>query len=358
MEHVGIDLGAVKSHVVRMNEKGDVVERWALRTRELESWLSRIKPSRVVMEACTQSTAVARMARRLGHEAVIVSGTLVRALGVGARGIKTDDRDAEVLARASVRNETLPSVHLRSEPSAEKRGVIQARNRLVNCRRQCSTSIKSHLRSQLLSIRGRADRKAFASNVRELLQTTPDGLPSYIETLLKTFEFLTEQIDALEVELSELAKNTEPCTKLMELPGVGPLVSLSFVTTIDDPSRFPNADSLASFLTLVPGESTTGGNIHRTGTIHAGPKWLKALLVQAAWVAWRSVPEEPMVQWAKSIGDKRGTRIAIVALARKLATVMWAMWRRHESYRPERAASTRPPSLAPTGSKMMATARP
>lgn len=341
MDHVGIDLGATKSHVVRMNAGGDVVERWALRTSELDGWLRRLPPCRVVMEACTQSWTVARLARSHGHVAIIVSGTLVRALGVGARGIKTDDRDAEVLAQASVRNEKLPSVHLRSEQAVHQRALINSRCRLVKIRAQCTLSVKSYLRGRLLATRGRANPASFCSTVRELLTSTPDGLPTHIDALLQTFEFLTKQIDALEAQITEIAEQNTPCIRLMELPGVGPQVALSFVSTIDDPSRFRSADELASFLALAPGESTTGGKVHRTSTIHAGPVWLKALLVQAAWVAWRSTPDAPMILWAKAIADKRGKRIAIVALARKLATVMWAMWRTNEPYHPERAARTR-----------------
>lgn len=246
MDHVGIDLGAMKSHVVRLDSKGEVVERWSLKTTELESWMRRLERSRVVMEACTQSAAIARQASKVGHEAIIVSGTLVRALGVGARGIKTDDRDAEVLARASLRNESLPSVHIRSEQATAQRGLIQARCHLVRMRRQSSTAIKSHLRGRLLQVRGRADGIAFASKVRELLELTPDGLPSHIETLLETFEFLTKRIESLDAQISELAEHNVACAKLMELPGVGPIVALSFVSTIDDPSRFMTATRLGA----------------------------------------------------------------------------------------------------------------
>lgn len=115
MEHVGLDLGAKRTHVVRLASNGQVAERLQVPTRELPGWLKKLPPSRVVMEACTQSPAIARASKAANHETIVVPGQLVRALGVGARGIKTDDRDAEVLARASVRSEVLPSVHLRTE---------------------------------------------------------------------------------------------------------------------------------------------------------------------------------------------------------------------------------------------------
>ena len=105
MEHIGIDLGAKHSHIVVMTPAAEVSLRTRLETSRLPRWLSDRAACRVVMEACTQSPAIARASRAAGHETVVVPTNLVRALGVGARGIKTDDRDAEVLARASVRNE-------------------------------------------------------------------------------------------------------------------------------------------------------------------------------------------------------------------------------------------------------------
>jgi transposase len=341
MDHVGIDLGATKCHVVRLSAAGEELERLALRTVEVEGWLRRLAPNRVVMEASTQSRAVAKMAKASGHTPIVVSGTVVRALGVGARGIKTDDRDAEVLARASLRNEWLTGVHQRSEQATHQRELIGGRARLVKMRKQASASVKSYMRGRLIHLKGRASTVTFTETVRSLLLKTPEGVPVHLEALLQTFDFLTTQIEKLNEQIAAIVAESEICKNLMTLPGVGPNVALSFVSTIDEVKRFETADELGSFLALTPGESTTGGRIRRTGTIHAGPVWLKALLVQAAWSTWRTTPEAPMVLWARAIADKRGKRIAIVALARKLATVMWAMWKNNESYRPEKASSIR-----------------
>jgi len=337
MDHVGIDLGATKCHVVRLDGKGDVLERQAIRTGEMEGWLKRLEPSRVVMEACTQSPLMSRLAGR-NHQAVVISSTLVRALGVGARGIKTDDRDAEVLARASLRNETLPSVHVRSERATHQRELVATRARLVRMRNQTALSVKSYLRGRFIMLKGRANCLAFCTAVRSVLEKTPEGLPSHIELMLETFAFLAKQIERLQEQITEIAEQSEVCKKLMTIPGVGPHVAVAFTCTIDEVARFKSADELGSYLTLSPGEATTGGNIRRTKTLRAGPVWLKALLVQSSWSMWRCRPDSPMVLWAKRIADKRGKRIAIVALARKLATVMWAMWKRDEPFRPERAA--------------------
>lgn len=341
MEHLGIDLGSRHSHVVVISHRAEVTLRRKIVTANLGRWLRARPRARVVMEACTQSPSVARASLAVGHQTVVVPGSLVRALGVGARGIKTDDRDAEVLARASLRNEHLPCVHLRSERSRRRREVIAARALLVDARKSLALSLKSWLRGRLVTLKGRANSPAFCEAIRHAALEHEDGLPAAMETLLETFEHLCAQIQELDGSIKELVEQDPICVQLMKIPGVGPQVSLAFTTHIDDPKRFENANQLGSYLALVPGEATTGGKVVRTSTIKAGPAYLKALLVQAAWSMWRTRPNDPAVVWARNIADKRGKRIAIVALSRKLATVMWSMWKHDTPYDPSRASIAR-----------------
>lgn len=141
MDHIGIDLGAAHSHIVIMSNDGQRTLQCKVRTGELSQWLKNRGVGRVVLEACTQSPAVARAALTAGHTTCVIPGTVVRALGVGARGIKTDDRDAEVLARASVRNEQLPSVHLRSERSRQRRELLSAARLSLGSANTCANPV-------------------------------------------------------------------------------------------------------------------------------------------------------------------------------------------------------------------------
>lgn len=341
MEHIGIDLGSRHSHVVVLSASGEVSARRAVKTIELGRWLGRRPAGRVVMEACTQSPAIAKASRDAGHETIVVPGTVVRALGVGARGIKTDYRDAEALARCSVRSEELPSVHVRSERSRSRRELLAARSTLVGARRTIGVSVKSWLRGRLVQITGRANTPAFCEAVRRVALEHEEGLPEAIEVMLATFEHLCAQIATLDARIESIVAEDATCQRLMAIPGVGPQVSLALTTHVDDPERFASADEVGSYLALVPGEATTGGKLRRTSTIKAGPSYLKALLVQAAWSMWRTRPNDPMVLWARAIGERRGKRIAIVALARKLATVMWSMWKHQTDYDPLRASLAR-----------------
>jgi transposase len=341
MNHIGIDLGATHSHVVVLSASGELQLQKKVKTTELPHWLQRQAASHVVMEACTQSPAIGRAAREARHVTKIVPAQFVKLLGVGARGIKTDGRDAGALARASLHNDQLPSVHVRSEQSYSRRELISSRALLVKSRRSIAVSIKSWLRGRLVMLRGRASSHVFCDAVRKAALEQPDGLPIAIELLLQSFEHLTEQIAALDELISNAAGKDAVCERLMTIPGVGPQIALAFVTHLDCPGRFGSADELASYLALVPGEATTGGKVVRTRTIKAGPKYLKALLIQAAWGLWRSRPTDPVVLWARAIADKRGNCTAIVALARKLATMMWSMWKHGTAYNPAQASSMR-----------------
>jgi transposase len=244
-------------------------------------------------------------------------------------------------------------VHLRSELSRSRRGLLASRALLLSARKRIGVSIKSWLRGRLVRLSGRANSLAFCDAVRAIALESPEGLPMAIELLLQSFTHLTEQMETLDEQITALADEEPICARLRTMPGVGPIVALSFVTHLDDVTRFASAEQLASYLALVPGEATTGGKTKRIGTIKAGPAYLKALLVQSAWSMWRCRPSDPVVLWARRIADKRGKRIAIVALARKIATVLYAMWKHGKTYDPALAAMARLEAEATLASSAM-----
>jgi transposase len=177
--------------------------------------------------------------------------------------------------------------------------------------------------------------------VRRLALDQPEGLPTEIGVLLTSYESLTEQIDKLDEELERLAEQDETSKLLMTMPGIGPIAATMFAAHVDDVSRFESGEQLASYLGLVPGEATTGGKVVRTSMIKAGPKQLRSQMVQSAWTLRRSRPNDPIVLWARRIEEKRGKQIAIVALARKMTKVLYAMWKAQKPYDAARASEAR-----------------
>jgi transposase len=178
--------------------------------------------------------------------------------------------------------------------------------------------------------------------VRETTLQRPDGLPEYIERTLKTLDTLNEQILAADKELSRLAEQDPTCQRLMSVPGVGPVTSLRFVAALDDVSRFPTSHAVQSYLGLTPGERSSSERQQRTGITKAGPAPVRRALVQAAWNLRRFRPADPISLWAAQIEQRRGKFVATVAVARKLAGVLFAMWRDGSRYEPGHLRLSKP----------------
>lgn len=332
MEHIAIDLASRESQICVRSPEGTILEERRLKTDALDHFLKQRPASRVVIETSAETFAVADVAKSLGHEVRVVPATLVRSLGVGARGVKTDRRDAQVLSEVSARI-NLPSVHLPSAASRDKRAICTSREALVQARTQLINSVRGWLRTQRRRVSGMSS-KTFGTRLKQ----SDLPWPSHIQSMLTVIETLAAQIRSLDNEVAELAKNDAVCARLMTVPGVGPVTALRFVAAIDDCSRFQSASAVQAYFGLVPGERSSGEKKCRTSLTKAGNSKVRWTLVQAAWSAWRYRGGDPMVTWAKRIAERRGKHVAVVALARKLAGILYAIWRDDTRYDPIRTA--------------------
>lgn len=342
MEHIAIDLGSRESQVCIRNELGNIVLEKRMPTLGLERMLASRAAGRVIVETSSESLAIADAAKEYGHEVRVVPATLVRALGVGARGIKTDVRDAQVLSGASCRLD-LPSVHIPAPQSRERKAMCTSRESLVRTRTHLVNTARALLRTKLVTL-SRGCPQSLPRRIREQLLKMPDGIPEHLEWLLRSIEALNEQIKLADAQLQALTQQDSTCRRLMSVPGVGPITTMRFVATVDDVTRFKSADKLQSYLGLTPGENTTGFRTQRTRITKAGPASVRHCLGQAALVLWRIRPNDPMVLWAKVVCQRVGKPKAIVALSRKLARVLYALWRDGSTYKPNHRRAVMTPS--------------
>jgi transposase len=333
MEHVAIDLGGRESQVCVRSADGTVLEEKRCLTDELGLYLAKRAPSRVVLETCAEAFHVTDLAKAAGHEVRVVPSMLVRTLGVGARGIKTDRKDAQVLSEVSTRID-LPSVHVPSSSSRALRAMCTSREALIAARTQLINSTRGWMRTEGLRVRSGAPR-ALPGRIRKAAGAQ---LPPHIESMLVVIETLNAQLAQADRELARLSKENATCRLLMTMPGVGPVTSVRLMAAIDEVGRFESASKLQAYLGLVPGEHSSSDRQRRTGITKAGPAPVRRTLIQAAWVTRRRRPSDPMVQWAAQIEHRRGVHIAVVALARKMAGVLLAMWRDGRPYDPQRSA--------------------
>jgi len=277
------------------------------------------------VETCAEAFRVADAALALGHEVRVVPATLVRTLGVGARRTKTDRRDAQTLSEVSCRID-LPSVHIPSVTSRERKTESGMREVLLGSRTMVINSVRGWLRGQARRLpSGRAE--TFSVRVRSTLGSE---IPSYVERQLQVLEALRVEIEAADEDLREQAEADDTCRRLMTVPGIGPVTAVRFVAAVDQVGRFPSAHHVESYLGLVPGESSSSERQQRLGITKAGPPALRRVLVQAAWSLRSRCKQSaaiPLQLWAHRIELRRGKQIATIALARKLSGIMFAIWR-------------------------------
>jgi transposase len=332
VEHLAIDLGGRKSQFCLRGSEGQILTEGKVLNEEIRSWLEGAEPRRVIVETCTEAFAIADLALSLGHDVRVVPSRLVKMLGVGARGKKTDLLDARALSEASCRID-LPSVHVPSAWSRRVKSMCGMRDVLVQSRTMMVNNVRAWSRTQLKAP-CRVTLKTLPRCLRAQAAQRSEKLPESVERLLVSIEHLTEQIKAATKELAALAQENEICRRLMTVPGVGPITALRFVAAIDEVGRFSHAHQLESYLGVTPGEDSSSERRRITSITKAGPSQVRWTLVQASWAALRCAPKDPMCTWAKQVMLRRGKRIAIVALARKLAGILYAIWRDGSVYDP------------------------
>jgi len=266
--------------------------------------------------------------------------TRIRQLGVGQHSRKNDAIDAEAIAQA-VDAGRFPEAHVLSPERRALRAQLSVRGALVETRAQYVTTIRGLARAAGVLLPTCATEDFVTKLEKTMLDEPTRHLIAPLVALLRTIE---PELARVEKTLADFAQKDPILNLCATVPGVGLIVAATFVSVIDEAKRFKNAHAVGAYLGLVPSESTTGGpNKRRLGSItKQGNSMARAMLVQAAWLILRSRDrDDPLKRWGEHLANTRGKRIAVVALARKLAGVLWAMWRDGTVYdRAEQAEKT------------------
>jgi transposase len=325
MRSVGLDLGARHIAFCEVSE-GKVVGKGSVRRlSELKDLLGpEREQARVAFEACREGWHVHDTLKEWGHEPLMLDTTRVRQIGVGHHRRKNDAIDAEVIAMALAEGR-VPLAHVLSPERRALRAKLSVRGELVDMRARQVTTIRGLVRAT-----GRLLPTSSTSNFLEHVEKAQlsHETRELIAPLVATLKVAEIEIVRIEAELAKMVANDAMTTICATAPGVGVIVAATYVSVIDEAKRFRNAHAVASYLGLTPGEDTTGGK-RRLGSItKQGNSHARRMLVQAAWQILRAgAKDDPLRQWAAQIATKRGKKIAAVALARKLAGMLWAMCR-------------------------------
>ena len=336
MRNVALDLGLRKICFCEVSN-GKVVARRTVRSiEELEDVLGpETDTAQVAIEACREAWAAMTHLEGWGHLPRLVDTTRVKRLGIGDHGRKTDRIDAEVLARG-VEQGNLPLAHVLSAPRQALRHQLGVRAALVEARVKMVTTARGIARAMGAKL-PRCETRGFAQKVRD--SALHEDVCRLLEPLVSTLDRLDAQLADVELALEKVCLEDPTIVRLATVPGVSKVVSATYASVIDEAGRFRNAHQVESYLGLVPNESSSGGKRRLGAITKHGNGHARAMLVEAAWCIYRNCEKEPLAMWAHNIAERRNANIAVVALARRLAGILWAMWRDGTVYDPAGVAN-------------------
>ncbi len=327
---IGLDTSKHVFQVHGVDENEQPVLRRQLRRSEVEKFFAKLAPSRIGLEACGASHYWARILRSLGHAAVLLPPQYVKPYV--KRG-KNDRIDAAAICEAMSR----PGMRFVPVKTAERQAalmVLRVRDLLIKQRTMLSNAIRGHAAEfGLVAAKGPV-------KISELLQRAhaeEAGVPALAREMLS---LLANQLDALEARLKALETQLvawhrqDPVSQcLATQPGIGPIGAVSFALKVTDPQGFRSARHFAAWLGLTPKEHSTGGR-RRPGRIsRQGDETLRRLLVLGATARIRFAKAGRASPWLMNLLARRPKKLAAVALANKMARILWAMMVSGETYR-------------------------
>jgi transposase len=328
MKHyAGIDVSLERSSVCVVDAMGTVV-REAKVPSEPEALVSFLRGlgldlERVGLEAGPLSQWLHAGLEAAGFDAVLLETRHVKA-ALSAMTVKTDRKDARGIAQL-LRMGWFRPVH-RKSPDAQEVRVLLAGRRLLQAKlRDVELSVRGILRGFGLKV-GDVSKGRFAARVHELI-TGHEMLEAVIGAMLTAREGLQAEFMRLHRRMLAVVRQDEVCRRLMTVPGVGALVSITFKAAVDDPSRFTSSKAVGAHFGLTPKKYQSGETDVTGGISKVGDPAVRAALYEAAnAVLTRAVRFSGLKRWALAVAKRRGMRRAKVALARKLASVLHRMW--------------------------------
>lgn len=327
MEYGAIDLHLRHSQIRIVQADGTViVDRRITTTAEGFAGVFEGRPRmRVLLETGTESEWVAQVVERGGHEVIVADPNYALMYGQRQRRVKTDRRDVAALAEACRLGIYRPA-HRVSAAQRQRRRLLRVREQLIRVRTQAINLLRAQLRQEGYRL-GSGSAEAAVARYEQL--SLPPSVREALAPLIELLTHLRPAIARTDQEARTAAAADPVVRRLMTAPGVGPITALTFRATVDDVTRFRDAGSASAFFGLVPYEDSSGERQRRGRITKAGPPIGRSLLIQAAWVVWRqrAAGGGALQAWVHRVADRRGKRIAVVALARRLTRILYAMWR-------------------------------
>jgi transposase len=334
---VGLDLAKNVFQVHALDAEGRTVIRRALRRGAVLKFFAGLSPCLVGMEACASAHHWARELSAMGHTVRLMPPHYVKPYV--KRG-KTDAADAEAIAEAVTR----PTMRFVGIKTVEQQGVLmlhRARDLLVRQRTMLVNALRAHLAELgMVAARGPTGVAALTGKVEELTasQAWPAPMITALESLVGQLGQLGAEIDRLDGELRARYRACERSCRLASIPGIGPITASAIAATVPDARVFRTGRQFAAWLGLTPRANSSGGRERQAGITKQGDGYLRRLLVVGATAVIRASRKTGQIQrWLARLLERKRPKVAAVALANKIARIVWAILVREETYRADAA---------------------
>ena len=328
---IGLDLAKSVFQVHGVDAAGKAVLAKRLHRKQMLPFFSKLPPCLIGVEACATSHHWARTLSAMGHEVRLMPPSYVK--GYVKRG-KSDALDAEAICEAVQR----PTMRFVPVKTIEQQAILMAhrtRSLLVRQRTMAANALRAHLAEfGLVANPGIANLARLADQAFAEQQ-----LPSYarraLGIMIRRLMELTEEIVELDRELATWHAENEASCRLAAIPGVGVITATALAASVTDPDQFRSARQFAAWLGLTPQQHSTGGKTRLAGISKQGDRYLRRLLVIGATAVMRRARNQatPLANWINGMLAKKPFRLVSVALANKLARIVWVLLTRGEAYR-------------------------
>jgi transposase len=331
---VGIDLGKTTFHLVALGAAGKVLVRKKFTRKQLLAYTVNIPASLIGLEACSGAHFLGRALRQQGHDVRLIPAQFVKPF---VKSNKNDFIDAEAIAEA-VERKNMRFVPIKTDDQLDLQGIHRVRDRLICRRTAVINQIRGFLqeRGMVFAQKPAKLRAAMADILENAEADLTLQMRNLIDMLWDEWKLVEVQIKKLDLELERISVADAGCTRIRQIPGIGPVVATAIVAAIGNGAAFRKGRDFAAWLGIVPRQYSTGGKAKLLGISKRGNVYLRKILIHGARAAVLRINRDraPIGPWLNALDARAPKNVVVVAMANKLARIAWAVLSSGEEYRP------------------------
>lgn len=327
---VGVDLAKQVFQVHGAASDGKVVFRKKLSRAQFPRFMAGLRPCMVAMEACGTAHYWGRELASFGHDVRLIPPVYVKAF---VKRQKNDAADAEAIAEAAMRP-TMRTVAVKTSEQQARAMLFRTRDLLVGQRTQMVNALRGHLAEHGIVV-----GKGLGNVDRLATLITSDNLPELVQTMgrlyLRQIAQLHEEIDQIDRRIAAEAKQNDVVRRLQKVPGIGPICAMAITAFAPSMEEFRSGRDFAAWLGLVPRQHSSGGKQKLGRTSKMGQRDIRRLMIIGAMsvVHWKGRGGGRPGSWLYSMLARKPRMLVAIAMANKLARIVWAILARNQDYR-------------------------